>query len=435
MNEPKGDQLLRDGDMDAETRPNFPGLPLEQDQDHGIEAMAMFGPRLYVGVVSGRDDTDERSARIFRLGFGDLVWQEVYHRPLPSSYVEIEGRLRKVALPQGFRHFSVRSKSSDRSAALTVPLIALNGSCVLESGNGNDFREMPNPSPAPGLPPLGEMAAIGDRVFAEPAVPLGMAARCDALNELPPVFVTDDPASGTWTAACEPGFGRPANRFVSCLAGLDGFIYAATVNLEHGFEVWRTDAEGKPPYQWQLVVDEGAYRYTLNKAVASMTAADDTLLLGTAALAPGILQVGNHGPEIIRIASDGRWDIVMGTPRFSPAGLKMPLSASGPGFGHPENAAITRLISEGGRHVALIHRFRPARDKGSGIGDYAGGVGLWLSEDAIHWREDSDDQLGGFQSIDSACFTPLGLVVGGTWKKGRARVNRAAPLVLLEIAS
>ena len=413
--------------MTAETGPKLPELPLEPDQDHDVGTMAMFGACLFVGVVSGRDDADERSARIYRLDFGDLVWREVYHRPLPSSYVEIDGRLRKVALSQGFRSFFVCAGSGDRPTALMVPLIALDGSRILVSGNGIDFQEMPNPSPASGLPPLGELAAIGDCIFAAPAIPLGMADRRAATNERPPVFVTEDPASGAWSAAAEPGFGRPGNRFVSCLVTLDGFVYAAAVNLEQGFEVWRTDAKGAPPYHWQPVLEEGAYRYTLNKAVASAAVADGSLLLGTAALAPGIVELGNQGPEIIRIASDGEWDIVMGAPRFSPVGLKMPFSASGPGFGHPENAAITCLVSEGGRQVALIHRFRRVGDKD--LGDYAGGAGLWLSEDAVHWRKESDERLGDLEKINSACLMPLGLVVGGTRKKGRTSADSASPLI------
>jgi hypothetical protein len=52
---------------------------------------------------------------------------------------------------------------------------------------------------------------------------------------------------------CDPGFGDPDNVVVFEMTAFGDHLYAGTGNIRQGYQVWRTRADGNPPYHWELV--------------------------------------------------------------------------------------------------------------------------------------------------------------------------------------
>lgn len=74
------------------------------------------------------------------------------------------------------------------------------------------------------------------------------------------VYRCDGPDPGDWTQVNENGFGDSANRKVTSMAvfshGGQEYLYAGTgTEKGYGARLWRTKAEGGPPYNWENVAD------------------------------------------------------------------------------------------------------------------------------------------------------------------------------------
>jgi len=132
-------------------------------------------------------------------------------------------------------------------------------------------------------------------------------------------------------------------------------LYAGTMNPITGFQLWRTDAAGDPPYTWTRVLVDGAQRGNLNEGVVSMCVFKDALYVGTGVQNGGYdvtYQVGPAAGEVIRVHPDDSWDLVVGTPRRTRQGRKAPLSGLSPGFGNFFNGYIWRMREHAGRLYA-----------------------------------------------------------------------------------
>jgi hypothetical protein len=68
---------------------------------------------------------------------------------------------------------------------------------------------------------------------------------------------------------------------------------------------------------------------------------------------------------------DGAWDLIAGEPRFTPQGLRFPLSLCGPGFDDPAATAITAIVAGA---TGLVVGTGPA-------------AWLWTSPDGEDWSE------------------------------------------------
>ena len=114
------------------------------------------------------------------------------------------------------------------------------------------------------------------------------------------------------------------------LAVLGDYLYAGTGGLS-GFQIWKTDGEGKPPFRWEKVLDGGAGRGALNQGAVAMTAFGDALYIGTGIQNGGYdwrFKIGPAAAEIIRLNADGSWDIIVGNARDG----RNPLSGLFAGF-------------------------------------------------------------------------------------------------------
>ncbi|MBN1556521.1 MAG: methyltransferase domain-containing protein [Lentisphaerae bacterium] len=247
------------------------------------------------------------------------------------------------------------------------------------------------------------------------------------------IYATPDPLREPWRVVAEDNFGDGHNEAAADMAVFNGHLYVGTRN-PRGFEIWKTDAAGAPPYRWQRVVAGGAGRGPLNETVASLCVFNGALYAGTSISNGGYDRDHGIGPgacEIVRVYPDDSYDVVMGDMRTTPRGFQAPLSGYGPGFDNPCNAYLWRLCAHDGWLYAgtfCASSFLPflPSDRGGEmkqkmieselprIMEASGGFDLWRSRDGVFWTPVTRTGFGNEYNygVRSLISTPLGLVVG-----------------------
>ena len=332
-------------------------------------SMEMFNGRLYVGTMRANlcmlkvskirtkirywpvecpDNLYEidMRAQIHAMDFATGQWSELFRSPM------IEGTDgTRVPREMGYRCMAVFQGESDDRPVLycgTYASVKGQGAQILRSADGEVFEPVPRPEGFGELTiTLRLLVPFKGRLFTSPT---GRAGGNPNLSISTVVYETRDPVHHPWTAASEPGFGDRDNVTVFEMLPLGDHLYAGTINFS-GYQVWRTRAEGNPPYAWERVIDLGAWRGPLNQAVASLGVFNDALYVGSGIQHGGIditNKVGPAGPELIRIHPDATWDLIVGAARDTPHGRKEPLSGIGPGFGSVTNGYFWRIGSHDG---------------------------------------------------------------------------------------
>lgn len=389
---------------------DFTAIPLPllaTPGDHRIQVAAFFKKRLYIGVTSHIGGTETTAAaRILRYYPGAERWETVCEMTGEKAPVSA-ARHRRFPLELGWRAMRVISNATG-SDALCITYLSLHHSYLLYSEDGLHFEKLPSPSKT-SLPsaPFSQLHCFQNWLFAAPA-----GAMSDGIVEKSgsgaPLYVTRDPHANDWRLANSPGFDDPHNQVIHGLQTFNDWLYATVGNPFAGFQLWRTQALGDPPFAWEQVLDQGAQRYTLNKAVAAMAVFQNALYLGTGIPETELSPDEAAGGEIIRVFPDGRWELVMGKPRFSPIGLQVPASAYGPGFNENRNTLIAALASSGSAlYAAVIYR----------KADESSGFQLWQTTDGETWQPLTSPVLDrpGAHSLRVMLTMPKFLLAAGTW--------------------
>ncbi len=390
-------------------------------------ALAWFDGHLYLSLAAGPGTP----ARIFRRDGATGTWSTVFESHETDTPVGPAPR------ECGIRAMTVFQGSTDTAPCLYCGTISVTGGQILRSADGISFT--PAPPQVFGAPALGGFTVFGPWLA---ALPLGASDQTGlhpdnaAIGTVPQV--AQNPGAGFWTPADElartTGWHTdPANLAVAALAVAHGALYAATTNPTRGFELWRTTGQTTAPFHWEKVLDRGAGRFAESPSVAAMAEFDGDLWIGTesqvhddpdsaAPVDTGHLPAAlrdrlaarrsspaeaSTGAELIRLRADGSWDLIIGVPRFTPSGLKVPLAALGPGFGDTGQSAIAALAVHDGH---LFAGTRQARPRAAGTPPRAM---LWCSDDGMDWQGlPIADQAGetDCMAVESLCSTPEGLV-------------------------
>jgi hypothetical protein len=376
---------------------------------------------------------EETSARgeIWRYDPAIHEWKRCYQSPFltwddGSSF----------ARDLGYRVMTIFQGESDPEPALYVVSWSRsrgNGPEILRSVDGEIFETLSNPrfkSDDPNLvvTAIRTLVTYKGRLFTAPtgASKGNVNAAFTSL-----VFETRDPASGVWRSVNDPGFESvPEVVVVYELAVCHGYLYAWTGGI-NGFQIWRTKAEGEPPYQWQKVLSGGAGRGALNQGAVSMYPFRDCLYIGTGIQNGGYdhrYRVGPAAAEIIRLHENGDWEIVVGNPRSG----KEPISGMGAGFNNYFAGYVWRMgchedwLYAGTLDWSVILRYsavekRPQRSSrilaAAGVEEFVGlhaGFDMWRTHDGENWvpvtRTGFKNPFNyGCRSIVS---TPYGLFIG-----------------------
>ncbi|ADM09543.1 hypothetical protein PB2503_07429 [Parvularcula bermudensis HTCC2503] len=358
-------------------------------------------------------------------------WEEIGRAPI------ITGRDgSRVPREIGYRGMAVFQGKSDPEPCLYASTYASArgyGCNILRTVDGYEFNPIPMPKEfGDFVLTLRLLIPFKGKLFTSPT---GRSGDPNASN-FAAIFSTDDPVKGDWKLCNEPGFGRGSgNLTVFEMLPFGNHLYAGTANLS-GYELWRTDAEGEPPYKWERVIEKGAYRGKENQGVASLSVFRNALFVGSGIQHGGIdvpNKTGPAGPELVRVNEDGSWDLIVGMERETPTGEKIkPLSGYGPGFGSFFNGYFWRQgVHNGWLYLGtfnwslmmsysskenwpeLFKKFYGHMGHRA-IKDQLGGAELYRTCDGENWLPVTTNGFGnpynyGIRAIHS---TPFGICIG-----------------------
>lgn len=400
-------------------------------------AMAWFQGRLYVGSATPSVRTEADRARISAHDPKTGTWETVFESPIET--LTAEGRARAALLNRvtglrqrlnqpvadalarefGITAMQVFQGKSDAAPCLYCGTSSFLGGMILRSEDGKTFA----PVSGPGIDDttqmtIGSLTVLGDRLFAAPEgiIDEELSDHNRARNTL--VYATQDPASGDWARVTARDLGDAGNAGVFALATAHGAVYAGTCHPGLGFQLWRSTGDGTAPEGWEQILLNGGWRFNHNFAVTAMAEFGGDLYLGTGIAGWGYdaaSDVGRAAPEIIRVRKDGSWDLVVGAPRFTPDGLKVPFSAMAPGFNNEFTSAIWCFAVQDGVLYAGTQNWEPMYDaQTSTAAPRKGGAELWASADGDTWTRVIADGHGRSvaSGARSLCATPAGLYLG-----------------------
>ncbi len=212
----------------------------------------------------------------------------------------------------------------------------------------------------------------------------------------------------------------------------NGYLYVTTGFTsqqdpeKRGYGVYKTDAEGDPPYEFIPVVTDGGYQ------TDDRTRAPNGLSL---AEFQGALYVGTNRPtELIRVHPDDTWDLIVGEPRLTPQGFKAPLSGFTNGFANRFNGHFWRMASHDGNLYLGTWDWSTMFLWATDIAEipdklFAGAYGfnLFRTDDGVHWTSLSQSGMNdpnntGVRSLES---TPSGLFMGTARQRYGMQVFRS----------
>ncbi len=319
---------------------------------------------------------------------------------------------------RGYRCMAVVHDRRLGSNVLYVSTLSHWVSRLLRSVDGRHFDAASEPGLGkPDVLSFRALTAFKDKLFVGPAGSVDSEVMDRNFGEIARLYVADDPESGKWEEAMPPGFGDPDNKSIFSMAVFNHFLYAGTGNPARGFQLWKTRAEGDPPYQWTPVIDDGAARYNLNETATTMVVFNDSLYIGSGLPGLGYDKANDVGPgaaELIRVNADDSWDLLIGAPRFSPAGLKVPLAVFGPGFDDPYNSVFWSMAIHNGNLYVGTHHWESWQVALSGGKTMKGGFQLWGTEDGENWELITADGFGNpfSHGVRTLVSSPHGLFLG-----------------------
>jgi hypothetical protein len=285
----------------------------------------------------------DRRAQIWSYDPQTARWEQVFQAPMVDAL-----DTGTAARETGYRAMTVFQGASDSRPTLYSATFCVSrspGALLLRSPDGRTFEPASDYGIIPGTNITGTrlLLPFKGRLFTSPTSTRGHNVRFVAnVAGLPIIYETRDAIGSEWMAVCEPAFGNTNNLGIFTMAVFNDQVYAATIN-NTGFELWRSECAGDPPYRWTRVIERGADRGPENQAVASMAVFRDTLYLGTGIQNGGYDRTNNIGPagaELIRVNADDSWDLIVGKTRSTPVGYKEALSALPAGFGNLCNGYI-----------------------------------------------------------------------------------------------
>ena len=265
-------------------------------------------------------------------------WDRVYRSPrVPNP--RAPGRL--VARDIGYRGMLVHTERGGRKALYVTALSPdefipelrrPQPPRILRTTDGRRFRALRAQPPVIHTY-LGPYRPVGFRALASVGRSLYVTASAGLLGD------------GVVLRVRRPGGRSPSFEQVSPsrlavfeLAAFGGQLYAGTGDAESGYGVWLADPAR--PHRWRPVVVGGAGRGSVITSVVSMAPYRGWLYIG----ANGWLNSSFPRSELIRVARDGRWEVVVGDPRRGADGvLRSPLSGLPDGFGNLFNQHFWRM--------------------------------------------------------------------------------------------
>ncbi len=438
-------------------------------------SMAWFEGRLYVGTTRATmpgmkllhppPDISpwpvESPDNVYDIDRRVQIWRytpEIDHWEMMFRAPEVPGRTIKRLVPRyvGMRGMTVFQGPSDAKPCLYVSTwapVQAEPPDILRSEDGVNFTIVKRPPWDTSVRSFRTLQVFKGRVHTTPTGSNvgGKAQECVGSEAI--IYCSDDLPTGIWKASNPESFGNPQNLTVFEMGVFNGHLYAGTVNPYTGFELWKTNGDGGPPYKWTKVLQHGAWRGPYNELVVSLCEFKGALIVGTGIVNGGYHRAFKIGPgaaEILRVWPDDSWEILVGQSRVTPDGAKVSLSGYTAGFDNLFNGYIWRMCTHGEYLYAGTFSwanslpFMPSQKwpvdvvkmmNTWGIEHLTrnyGGFGLWRTHDGVRWECVTRSGFGNkfnwgvrnFASTEHGLFVgtanPFGPRVavqeGGEWK-------------------
>jgi hypothetical protein len=198
-----------------------------------------------------------------------------------------------------------------------------------------------------------------------------------------------------WTQVSMPAKGAGAGPpQLSHVTSFDGKLAIAIDDPKEGFHLWTKNLDSESPQEWVSLLRRGGQRYSMNAHVFACVPWKDALYVVSG---PGERQSRTDqqlGFELLRIYLDGSWDLVVGAPRLTASGLKVPLSCLGPGMDEFTPARFC-FLADAGSELLL------------GTYEDIAGLRIWQSFDGESWSVVNSAQLAGLEKIRNASAFPI----------------------------
>jgi hypothetical protein len=430
-------------------------------------AMAYFKGKLYVGTnryflcVTGLGagganpelprncapnliDMDLRG-RIYEYDPATNQITEVYVSPTFSALLS-DGTRVDAPHAAGFRTMTVFTEPDGTEAlyvgSFATPALPSIGARILRSVDGREFTEVPLNFPnGRRYSSFRSLTVYKNRLYA-----LGHSGDPD----VPDLIESADPFNKGFRTVNVPGYGDPANSGAFELEVFAGYLYVGTFAATDGFQLLKTQAVGEPPYVFQKVLVNGAYRGSKSQSVVSLKGFHGHLYVGSGVYFGSSNLIPDFKPapaELLRVAADDSWELICGEERQTPDGFKTPLSGRPAGFGngftnymwrmtehdgvlylgtfdtsvfaqYASNSDLQGLVSKANLEqfpnlAPLLGQVDPA-EIADMISAVEGGFDLWKTQDGVDWRLVSRTGFGdsfsyGVRNLQS---TPFGLFLG-----------------------
>jgi len=344
--------------MNATDSLDFHILPQPDFPDHATWKTFEFLGGLYLvwGSVSSQDGRE--AFGILRYDAMTANWAPVWQKTL--------GRDATGSSIEGARDVDLQTVTL--GAELLVRIGAPRQQIVLRSSNGAFFTE-------------DDLEAWPTREAPHPAVVHGQwQVRCrEGLLEKARA------SSDSWDALPQLGSAQASVAFAlpfgnAILVGADDATLGSRVDL------LQLDAAGEP--SWQSVFERGAGLYTFAARLIGWVPLDGRCYLITAPLAdrdsgPGI------GFNLLEIAADGAWELLVGPPRVTPSGFRVPLTGRGAGLDEFQPGSAEFFIAQNGQLLL-------------GTINVLEGLRMLGSRDGVEWEILSGAELAGYQPVSEA---------------------------------
>ncbi len=189
---------------------------------------------------------------------------------------------------------------------------------------------------------------------------------------------------------------------ISNIVVFDSALYVMVANRKMGFQVWQLDNDDENNCIWKHVIVNGANRYIFNERVLAAVPFGGALYL-----ANGVTESEKNNPryfsptefEIIRVYDNDDWDLIIGTPRFTPQGLKVPLSGLGPNTDDLSFDIFQNFF------IYNNQLFLGYQDHN--------GFQIWMSCDGVNWTHISQNLFSNNSQVKvcKTISTPFGVVI------------------------
>ncbi len=361
-------------------------------------SIIVFQEQLYLAIASYQTRKGSNYISIMRYDTEASNWQEMYRSSLLLESNDSDTETPQIANINLQVDFAIFQGKEEVQEALHIHVISPFNYQLIDSKNGVDFSLIYSAQPSEtAFVPRQKFISYQQQLYSLPS----NTQVLETTAETPFIYTCTSPQSGEWNSFKAAQFGE-SNQRISNTVVFNNFLCAATENLTQGFQIWKTQNDASKSPSWEPLLTKGAYRYSLNPRVYSMAVFQENLYV-----ASGIANVSSQdtpsplpcGFELIRLYPEGDWDLIVGKPKFTPDGLKVPLSAMGDGFDEPYNQRVESLVVHK-NHLYLCF-------------EHWDGFQLWRSEDGEIWEQVSFAQLNEYHNVTvkGALSTNAGLAL------------------------